>query len=137
MQPFSIHAITWLLEGTAATERMGGEVLTQNIGTEVSQDLPGSAGFLKLIVLAAGSGYCYNRNLVRAPLSSVIGKDIMILGDLQGVACCSSVVLPPELPSPCRDISDCQGGKCQALLSAAGADAACRALFRLVCVAAC
>lgn len=61
----------------------------------------------------------------------------MILEDLQVVACCSWVVLPPELPRPCRDISDCQGGKCQVLLSVAGADAACHALFMLVCVAAC
>lgn len=74
-KPFSAHATTWLLEGTAASERRG--LLTKVIGAEVFQDLPGRAGLLKLAILAAGSGHCCNRNLIIIPLSSFTGKGIM------------------------------------------------------------
>lgn len=107
---FSVHGTAWLLEGVVAVERKR-SVLTKIIFTEAFQDLPGSAGLLKLTVLAAGSGHCCNRNEVIPPLSSFTGKGTMKFWDLQVVACCLLVMLLPKLPRPRRGTSDRQGGK--------------------------
>lgn len=73
---FSGRVTAWLLEGMVAVER-NRNVLTKIICAEAFQDLPGSAGLLKLTVLAAGSGHCCNRNEVKTPLSSFTGKGTM------------------------------------------------------------
>lgn len=54
----------------------GGQVgvLTEIVGTEAVQDLPGGAGLFQLAVLATGSRHCCNRKLVRTP---VAGKGII------------------------------------------------------------
>lgn len=54
--------------------------LTEVVGAEVFQDLPGAAGLLQLAVLAAGSGHCCNRNVVTPPLSNLAGKGIKQFG---------------------------------------------------------
>jgi len=63
----SVLEAVWLLRGQVG-------VLTEIVGAEVVEDLPGGAGLLQFAVLAAGSRHCCNRNLVRTPIA---GKGII------------------------------------------------------------